>query len=206
MRRALASDDEVKRHLEVLLRLAKRKQMTRAGFVLFTVFFIPWVGAESAGEAIFEGLQEEMSADEERATGVGGLSETELDALNQWLRARFNQMQETVSAEVRASDAVEREAEIERRVAVEVEAQSQPAISEKTLDDEFEAEIVSPFSGWSGGAVFTLSNGQTWRQRNTSVYHHRGTDTRVRLARGYFGLWRMVVVSSGVSVSVSLVP
>ena len=188
------------------MRLAKRKQMTRAGFVLFTVFFIPWVGAESAGEAIFEGLQEEMSADEERATGVGGLSETELDALNQWLRARFNQMQETVSAEVRASDAVEREAEIERRVAVEVEAQTQPAISEKTLDDEFEAEIVSPFSGWSGGAVFTLSNGQTWRQRNTSVYHHRGTDTRVRLARGYFGLWRMVVVSSGVSVSVSLVP
>ena len=188
------------------MRLAKRKQMTSAGFVLFTVFFIPWVGAESAGEAIFEGLQEEMSADEERATGVGGLSETELDALNQWLRARFNQMQETVSAEVRASDAVEREAEIERRVAVEVEAQSQPAISEKTLDDEFEAEIVSPFSGWSGGAVFTLSNGQTWRQRNTSVYHHRGTDTRVRLARGYFGLWRMVVVSSGVSVSVSLVP
>ena len=188
------------------MRLARRKQMTRADFVLLTVFFIPWVGAESADEAIFEGLQEEMSADEERATGVGGLSETELDALNQWLRARFNQMQETVSAEVRASDAVEREAEIERRVAVEVEAQSQPAISEKTLDDEFEAEIVSPFSGWSGGAVFTLSNGQTWRQRNTSVYHHRGTDTRVRLARGYFGLWRMVVVSSGVSVSVSLVP
>ena len=188
------------------MRLARRKKMTRAGFVVLTVFFIPWVGAESAGEAIFEGLQEEMSADEERATGVGGLSETELDALNQWLRARFNQMQETVSAEVRASDAVEREAEIERRVAVEVEAKTQPAISEKTLDDEFEAEIVSPFSGWSGGAVFTLSNGQTWRQRNTSVYHHRGTDTRVRLARGYFGLWRMVVVSSGVSVSVSLVP
>ena len=110
------------------MRLARRKKMTRAGFVLLTVFFIPWVGAESAGESIFEGLQEEMSADEERATGVGGLSETELNALNQWLRARFNQMQETVSAEVRASDAVEREAEIERRVAVEVEAQTQPAI------------------------------------------------------------------------------
>ena len=188
------------------MRLARRKKMTRAGFVLLTVFFIPWVGAESAGEAIFEGLQEEMSADEERATGVSGLSETELNALNQWLRARFNQMQETVSAEVRASDAVEREAEIERRVAVEVEAQTQPAISEKALDDEFEAEIVSPFTGWSGGAVFKLSNGQTWRQRNTAVYRHRGTDTRVKLARGYFGLWRMVVLSSGVSVSVSLVP
>ena len=188
------------------MRLTKRRQMMRVGFVLFTVCLIPWVSAESTGDGVFEGLQAEMSADEQRATGVGGLSETELGALNQWLRARFNQMQKTVSAEVRASDAAERDAEIERRVAIEVDAQTQPAVSEKTLDDEFEAEIVSPFTGWSGGAVFTLSNGQTWRQRNTSVYHHRGTDTRVRLARGYFGLWRMVVVSSGVSVSVSLVP
>jgi hypothetical protein len=196
----------VKTQLEVMMRLAKPKQMMREGFVLFTVFFIPWVSAESTGDGVFEGLQVEMSADEQRATGVGGLSETELDTLNQWLRERFNQMQETVSAEVRASDAMEREAEIERRVAVEVEAQTKSAVSEKTLDDEFEAEIVSPFSGWSGGAVFKLSNGQTWRQRNTSVYHHRGADTRVRLVRGYFGLWRMVVLSSGVSVSVSLVP
>ena len=188
------------------MRLPRRIGTTRASFVLLTVFFTPVVSAESAGGAIFEGLQEEMSADEERATGVGKLSETELDTLNQWLRARFNQMQETVSAEVRASDAVEREAEIERRVAVEVEAQTQPPISEKALDDEFEAEIVGPFTGWSGGAIFRLSNGQTWRQRNTAVYRHRGTDTRVRLARGYFGLWRMVVLSSGVSVSVSLVP
>ena len=92
------------------MRLARRRQMTRAGFVLFTVFLIPWVSAESAGDGVFEGLQEEMSADEQRATGVGGLSETELGALNQWLRARFNQMQKTVSAEVRASDAAERDA------------------------------------------------------------------------------------------------
>lgn len=188
------------------MRLAKRVRMTRAGFVLLTVVFTSWVDAESTDAGIFEGLQEEMSVDEQRATGIGGLSETELGALNQWLRARFNQMQKTVSAEVRASDAVEREAEIERRVAVEVQAQTQPAVSEKSLDDEFEAKIVGAFSGWSGGAVFTLSNGQIWRQRNTAVYHHRGTDLRVRLVRGYFGLWRMVVVSSGVSVSVSLVP
>ena len=94
------------------MRLTKRRQMMRVGFVLFTVFLIPWVSAESTGDGVFEGLQAEMSADEQRATGVGGLSETELGALNQWLRERFNQMQETVSAEVRASDAMEREAEI----------------------------------------------------------------------------------------------
>lgn len=47
--------------------------MTRAGFVLFTLFFIPWVGAETTGDGIFEGLHEEMSADEERATGGGRL-------------------------------------------------------------------------------------------------------------------------------------
>ena len=188
------------------MHLQRRLPMTRAGFFLLTVFTVPGAVAESAGDGIFEGLQQEMSSVEERATGVDSLSDAELGALNQWLRERFNQMQATVSAEVRASDAIQREAEIERRVAIEVEAQTQPVVSEKTLDDTFEAEIVSPFSGWRGGAVFTLSNGQTWRQRNTAVYRHRGTDTRVRLIRGYFGLWRMVVISSGVSVSVSLVP
>ena len=190
----------------MLLHLQTRLLMTRAGLVLLTVFAMPWASAESMADGVFEGLQQEMSADEERATGVDSLSDAELGALNQWLRARFNQMQETVSAEVRASDAAEREAEIERRVAIEMEAQAQSAVSETTLEDEFEAEIVSPFNGWSGGAIFKLSNGQTWRQRNTAVYRHRGADTRVRFTRGYFGLWRMVVISSGVSVSVSLVP
>ena len=124
------------------MHLQRRLPMTRAGFFLLTVFTVPGAVAESAGDGIFEGLQQEMSSDEERATGVDSLSDAELGALNQWLRERFNQMQATVSAEVRASDAIQREAEIERRVAIEVEAQTQPAVSEKALDDTFEAEIV----------------------------------------------------------------
>ena len=96
------------------MHLQRRLPMTRAGFFLLTVFTVPWAVAESADDGIFEGLQQEMSADEERATGVDSLSNAELDALNQWLRERFNQMQATVSAEVRAADAIEREAEIER--------------------------------------------------------------------------------------------
>ena len=143
------------------MHLQRRLPMTRAGFFLLTVFTVPGAVAESAGDGIFEGLQQEMSSDEERATGVDSLSDAELGALNQWLRERFNQMQATVSAEVRASDAIQREAEIERRVAIEVEAQTQPVVSEKTLDDTFEAEIVSPsirsINGVSGVAGRTES-------------------------------------------------
>ena len=188
------------------MHLQRRLPMTRAGFFLLTVFTVP-------GRLLSPRVMGSSRVCNKKChpmrSGLPAWTVSQMQSwvrLNQWLRERFNQMQATVSAEVRASDAIQREAEIERRVAIEVEAQTQPVVSEKTLDDTFEAEIVSPFSGWRGGAVFTLSNGQTWRQRNTAVYRHRGTDTRVRLIRGYFGLWRMVVISSGVSVSVSLVP
>ena len=58
------------------MHLQRRLPMTRAGFFLLTVFTVPGAVAESAGDGIFEGLQQEMSSDEERATGVDSLSDT----------------------------------------------------------------------------------------------------------------------------------
>jgi hypothetical protein len=116
----------------------------------------------------FSGIEREMSAEERRATGIDSLSTDELDALNQWLIERFDQVQETVSAEVREevreevieevreADAAEREAEIERRVAIEVEAAKQEiaeAPPEPEVSEPFEAEIRRSLLGveWENG-------------------------------------------------------
>ena len=99
------------------------------------------------------------------------------------------------------------EAEIERRVAIEVEAaisqaKEEEAAEEAALNEPFVAEIVGPFSGWSGKTVFTLSNGQVWRQRNGSDYRHTAQGQTVAVKKNFMGYWTLTVLSSGRTVGV----
>ena len=189
----------------------------RLCYLLLALVIAPQGFAEERNDAAFSGIEREMSAEERRATGIDSLSADELDALNQWLIERFDQVQETVSAEVREevreelleevreADAAEREAEIERRVAIEVEAAKQEiakAPPEPEVSEPFEAEIVGPFSGWSGKTVFTLSNGQVWRQRSGSNYRHTADGQAVAVKKNFMGLWTLTVLSSGRTVGV----
>ncbi|MDG2461557.1 MAG: hypothetical protein P8M73_11810 [Luminiphilus sp.] len=103
------------------------------------------------------------------------------------------------------------EAEIERRVAIEVNAAIAKATEEDAVeeaareaarDKPFEAEIVGPFSGWSGKTVFTLSNGQVWRQRSGSDYRHTAEGQTVAVKKNFVGYWTLTVLSSGRTVGV----
>ena len=189
----------------------------RLCYLLLALVIAPQGFAEERNDAAFSGIEREMSAEERRATGIDSLSEDELDALNQWLIERFDQVQETVSAEVREevreevleevreADAAEREAEIERRVAIEVEAAKEEIVDaapELVVSEPFEAEIVGRFSGWSGKTVFNLSNGQVWRQRSGSDYRHTAEGQTVTVKKNFFGLWTLTVLSSGRTVGV----
>jgi hypothetical protein len=185
--------------------------------LLLALVIAPQGFAEERNDAAFSGIEREMSAEERRATGIDSLSTDELDAHNQWLIERFDQVQETVSAEVREmvreevveevreADAAEREAEIERRVAIEVEAAKQEiadAPPEPAVSEPFEATIQGRFSGWSGKTVFPLDNGQVWRQRHGGRYRHTYDDQRVRIYKNLLGMWQMKVLSTGRSVPV----
>ena len=167
--------------------MRRQSHIYRLCYLLLALVIAPQVSAEEPNDAAFGGIQREMSAEERRATGIDSLSTDELDALNQWLIERFDQVQETVSAEVREevreevleevreADAADREAEIERRVAIEVEAAKQEiadAPPEPAVSEPFEATIQGRFSGWSGKTVFPLDNGQVWRQRHGGRYRH----------------------------------
>ena len=197
--------------------MRRQSHIYRLCYLLLALVIAPQGFAEERNDAAFSGIEREMSAEERRATGIDSLSTDELDALNQWLIERFDQVQETVSAEVREevreevleevreADAAEREAEIERRVAIEVVAAKEEiadAPPELVVSEPFEAEIVGPFSGWSGRTVFTLSNGQVWRQRSGSNYRHTAEGQTVTVKKNFLGLWTLTVLSSGRTVGV----
>tara|TARA_B100000214_G_scaffold281232_1_gene210853 strand:+ start:761 stop:1366 length:606 start_codon:yes stop_codon:yes gene_type:complete len=197
--------------------MRRQHHIYRLCYPLLALLIAPQGFAEERNDGAFSAIEREMSAEERRATGIDSLSTYELDALNQWLIERFDQVQETVSAEVREevreevleevreADAAEREAEIERRVAIEVEAAKQEiadAPSEPAVNEPFEATIQGRFSGWSGKTVFPLDNGQVWRQRHGGRYRHTDEDQRVRIYKNLLGMWQMKVLSSGRSVPV----
>ena len=201
--------------------MRRQSHIYRLCYLLLVLVIVPQGFAEERNGAAFSAIEREMSAEERRATGIDSLSADELDALNQWLIERFDQVQETVSAEVRdevreevreevleevrEADAAEREAEIERRVAIEVEAAKQEIVDappEPAVSEPFEAVIQGRFSGWSGKPVFPLDNGQVWRQRHGGRYRHTDDDQRVRIYKNLLGMWQMKVLSTGRSVPV----
>jgi hypothetical protein len=177
-----------------------------------------------------DGLLEAMTRQEREAAGLNKLSAEEQRYLEAWLRQRLaveesTQLSNPTPSPMVASPDAERsvgaagsdtsdaamEAEIERRVAIEVEAAiskakedeaAEEAVMEAALNEPFEAEIVGPFGGWSGKTVFTLSNGQVWRQRNGSNYRHTAQGQTVAVKKNFMGYWTLTVLSSGRTVGV----
>ena len=148
--------------------MRRQSHIYRLCCLLLALVIAPQGFAEERNGAAFSAIEREMSAEERRAAGIDSLSEDELDALNRWLIERFDQVQETFSAEVREevreevleevreADAAEREAEIGRRVAIEVEAARQEIADEPpepAVSEPFQAMIQGRFSGWSGKTV-----------------------------------------------------
>ena len=177
-----------------------------------------------------DGLLEAMTRQEREAAGLNKLSAEEQRYLEAWLRQRLavegsTQLSNPTPSPMVALPDAERsvgaagsdtsdaamEAEIERRVAIEVEAaiskakedeEAEEAAREAALNEPFEAEILGPFSGWNGKTVFTLSNGQVWRQRNGSDYRHTAQGQTVAVKKNFMGYWTLTVLSSGRTVGV----
>ena len=177
-----------------------------------------------------DGLLEAMTPQEREAAGLGKLSVEEQRYLEAWLRQRLSveestqlsnstpspmvaspDVDQSVAASVSDTSDAAMEAEIERRVAIEVEAAisqakeeeaAKEAAREAALNEPFEAEIVGPFSGWSGKTVSTLSNGQVWRQRTGSDYRHTAKGQTVAVKKNFMGYWTLTVLSSGRTVGV----
>lgn len=128
--------------------------------------------AASAGERI----EEQMTLETFRATGLDKLTAEELDRLNDWLRGRLKRVEEAARASA---------------------APAEPPA-------EIRSRIDGDFAGWDGDTVFRLKNGQVWEQRTGGRWRHRARDPEVVITRNLLGFYRMELVDEGRSVGVRL--
>lgn len=137
------------------------------------------VGAQSQSPT----LEERMSQSDFHSTGLDKLSPQELAQLNAWLQTHGG-------ARARRSGAVG-------------SSDFYPDESERAV---VAAHIAGGFNGWNGRTVFTLDNGQEWRQTESSRYDAGLFNSpAVKIKPMILGSWLMVVEGCGCSVRVQRV-
>jgi hypothetical protein len=133
----------------------------------------------------FSTVEERMSAAEFREAGLDTLTEAQLQALNAWLQRD------------------------RRCMATDAAALDPRGLRAEALDDETDIVSTLPgtFTGWQGGEVFTLANGQVWRSTDpgSALRGVNLTNPRVTISKGMFGSWRLKVEGYNTSVKVERV-
>lgn len=143
------------------------------------------VGAQS-----FSTVEERMSAAEFREAGLDTLSDAQLQALNAWLQRKGCD-----------GDAA--------AAAIPAAPEDTRGLRAEAADDD--ADIVSrlpgAFTGWRGGELIRLENGQVWRSIDSGSAL-RGVslqNPQVTISRGVFGSWWLKVDGYNTSVKVERV-
>jgi len=63
--------------------------------------------------------------------------------------------------------------------------------------------LVGPFKGWTGDTVFTLDNGEMWKQRLPGRYAASLENPEVEIYRNLFGFYELRIVKTGQKVGVT---
>ena len=131
----------------------------------------------------FSSLEERMSAADFKAAGLDKLSPQELQYLDGWLRTH-----EQVKVE-------------------HVTASGSPVFyPDNQPRDKFSTHLVGHFGGWGGHSVFTLDNGQVWKQAESGAYSCPEVDNpEVTIKPMILGSWLMYVQGCNQSVRVDRV-
>lgn len=147
-----------------------------SGFALLLLLAATTVGAQSQPST----LEERMSQTDFRDAGLDKLSPTELAHLNGWLQAHGENKVKYVSA-----------------------SGSPVFYPDSSGRETVEDRIAGNFVGWRGKTVFTLDNGQQWRQAESGIYD-AGTfpHPKVKIKPMLLGSWLMYVDGCGCSVRV----
>ena len=137
-------------------------------------------------------LQERMSAEEFYAAGLNKLSAQELSTLNQWLATHGGAATGSATA-----------------AAAAVEPAIQPAAGTRrptTNRQAFQAHIVGSFTGFSGGSLISLDNGQQWQQVGDDKPMCTSADSpQVKIKPTLFGNWLIDVPTCNLLVHVQRV-
>lgn len=161
----------------------------RASSVLQGLLFALVCAGGALADDTFPGVGKAMTPGEYARAGLEKLSPDERRALDEWIAHYTGREIEQTLAD--------RVAEVRR-----LEVVTQPR---ELTPDRIVAHIQAPFEGWSGKTIFSLDNGQVWAQRLEGRYRYSGNDTRVTIAKNFFGFYFMTLEATGRSIGVERV-
>lgn len=134
-----------------------------------------------ASQAQAPDVRQLMTPEEFAAAGLDKLSAEQMAALNGWvLRYTARDVPELT----RSNPVVQAEVE-------------------KAEAEGVRTRIVGDFRGWSGDTLFTLENGQIWKQRLDGRWYYRAESPEVELRRNAMGYWILRVIAADRSVGVT---
>ncbi len=128
----------------------------------------------------FPGIEQLMSEHEFKNAGLDKLSDSERQALDNWL-VRYT-----------AGEA-------------QILIHSNKEVQKMERSHETHSSLLPPFDGWSGNTRFRLENGQIWQQRKRGNYIYRGDDLRVAIRKNFLGFYTLTLISTDKSVQVKRV-
>ncbi|MFK7958219.1 MAG: hypothetical protein AB8B96_19130 [Lysobacterales bacterium] len=168
--------------------------MLRLSHVLLLCVAISTLSATAPATAQ-SSLEEQMSGDEFRRSGLEKLSAEELKFLNQWLRddqRQGNPPNRNVTAPSAPAAPAPAPTLADQRGLRPKEA------SRSTI----EARIDGEFTGWSGKTRFKLDNGMIWQQVGSGSQRARSDSPKVTIEPKSLGSWKLYVEGVGRSVKV----
>ncbi len=166
--------------------------------LLFFVLALSITSATLAAEG-FSTIEERMSGKEFQEAGLGKLTATELNSLNEWLRRHSVATLENATARPSGSSLAGESAASTKDMRG---FPNQPKGSKE--DDEIHSTIVGTFDGWNAkGTLFKLANGMIWQQiENDSFSVPAVENPQVIIKRGFMSKWHLSMVGHKSKVSV----
>ena len=149
------------------------------GFFAFMMVLCPISQAQQKKPDSWQGLKQLMSARDFHAAGLDKLSPGELHKLDQWL---LHFLAYDSAQVVKSDEAIK-------------ELQKVPVLR----------RIKGHFRGWDGDTVFTLDNGEVWKQRLSGRYATSLESPEVEIIRNIFGYYELRIVKTGHKIGVTRV-
>lgn len=142
------------------------------------LMYVPQSNAQS-----FSTLEERMTAEQFKNSGLNKLSAEELAALNGWLQSHVGSQTlacPTVSTSTSVSTAMDSG---DRR--------------------EIVSQLMGDFKGWTGKTTFHLDNGQVWQQVGEDKWNGaRVSNPTVRISPAFMGSWLLKIEGYNASTRV----
>lgn len=127
-------------------------------------------GTMVQAQATYTPIEQRLSTDQLRATGLERLTPDELSELNRILREQQSAKPDP-----------------ERTARFGFFGADARSTEQKDEPQQIESTIAGDFRGWSSGTLITLANGQVWRVTDGSLQTKRVTEPKATITRSGMG-------------------